>query len=582
MPRKKGSNKRDSKSKKPDNKRGSAPDKIWQSSYPESVPLSLSYSSVSLPQMLSETVRQYPQRAALSFYGKTISYTELQSLSDRFTRALQGLGVRKGDRVALLLPNCPQQVIAFFAVQKAGAMAVPLNPLYTVRELRDILADAEASHVVTLKQFAYKIGEISGGSDLEAVVLTSIADYFPLPLQVLYRAKSLFSGSAPLDDLAGRVYDFQDLINHSLGDYHPVSVQPGEDFACLMYTSGTTGRPRGVPLTHLNLIDNVEQISAFTEGMVIPGEEIQLGVLPFFHIYGLNFVMNYAVKHGFTLILLPRFSTKSVCRVIKQEKITILPAVPAIYRALMSFSDQKPRRCDFSTLKFCGSGASPCLSSLIKKVRETTGAVFVEAYGLTETSPVTHMNPPSGVQKAGSIGIPLPDTEAKVVDHESGQELPVGETGELLLKGPQVFAGYWGEADPEIKVIDGEGWFKTGDMASMDEDGYFYIKGRKDDMINVGGEKVWPREVEEILEDHPLVEETAVVAEAHRFYGQVPRAYVVLTSPGISEEKLIGYCRSKLVKYKVPRKIEFLDEIPRSHLNKKLRYQLRESDKTSE
>lgn len=551
--------------------------RAWFKSYPKNISRHLSYPDIPIFGYLDQSAVDYPDRTALMFYGAKISYRKLKELSDRFAYALQKLGINKGDRVVLLLPNCPQFVIAFYAVIKIGAIACPLNPLYTQKELTLLLNDSGAQTIISLKRFFLKIVGMKNQVSLEKIIVSDITDYFPLYLKILAKIKELPDNIRNLKNRPKRqnAYNFKDLTKGPcLTQFSKIDVQ--EDPAILMYTSGTTGKPKGVVLTHFNIVSNLVQIFSYVKQSIRIGQEIQLGVLPFFHIYGLTFVLNFAVKGAFTLILFPKFQIKSIMKAIKQYKITIVPGVPAIFSAICNAYKKNPEKYDLSSVRFCGSGADPCPVSLIKEIKKLVKRPVIEAYGLTESSPVTHMNPLVGEQRAGSIGLPLPDTDAKILDSNTREEMPIGEPGELVIKGPQVFEGYWKNIETTRDTLSKEGWLHTKDIAFMDEQGYFYILGRLDDMINVKGEKVWPREIEEILKKHPGIEDAAVIGVKDNYSGQVPRAFIILRNEkDVEKKELIEFCKRSLAGYKVPRQIEFVSELPKSHLGKTLRRVLR-------
>jgi len=552
----------------------------WFKSYPKGVSYRLDYAQIPVFQVLKDSANNYPDNSALIFYGKELSYKELENLSNKFAKALQDLGIKKGDRIALLLPNCPQFVISFFAALKIGAIVSPLNPLYSSRELAELLDDSKAETVITLKRFFPKIDELKENNIfLKNIIITNIGDYLPFHLNILLGLKTFFQNigkniKTP-DFNDKKIHRFKDLIESSDSDFEKVEINPEQDIAVLMYTSGTTGKPKGAMLTHFNLVANVFQIFEYLEDVIKVGEDVELGVLPFFHIYGLNFVMNFAIKSGFCIILFPEFHTKPVCEAIQKYKITIVPAIPAILSAILRLTKKQPGKYDFSSVRFWGSGADSCPVSVIREIEKLGKGTLVEAYGLTETSPVTHMNPPKGVQKPGSIGIPLSDTDHKIVHLQTRQELPQEEVGELLIRGPQVFKGYWENPKATQEVLDENGWFRTKDIVYVDEQGYVYIKGRVDDMINVRGEKVWPREIEEVLKKHKSIKDAAVIAIKHDYFGQAPKAFVITEKGKVSKQELIEFCKKELTKYKVPREIEFVNEIPKSHIGKTLHYVLR-------
>lgn len=489
-------------------------DEIWLENYPSGAKRRIELEKYLLQQVLISSARECPDKRALVFYDQAYTFEEIDNKSSRFASALQKKGVQKGDRVTLFLPNCPAFVIAFYGALKAGAIVSPLNPFYTTKELIEIINDSGSRTIVSLKIFSGKIAEAQNKTELETVILSDIGAYLPSHLSVL---NSLKNFSQKIIQTRRRAQlkrkgclDFEEMIRSSDKEYSKVKMV-SEDIALLMYTSGTTGLPKGAPLTHFNITTNLDQISAFVDGAVSKAEEVQLGALPFFHIYGLTFVLNYSMREAWTVVLFPKFHTKSVCRVIEEHGITIVAGVPAIFSALCNLIEKKPDEFDISSIRFCGSGAASCPVELIERVKKIIGKPIIEAYGLTETSPITHMNPPLGEQKAGSIGIPLPNTEVKVINPHTGDDLPVLHSGELMVKGPQVFKGYWGKQEVTDEAFEQEKWLHTKDIVLMDSDGYFFIQGRLDDMINVSGQKVWPKEIEAALCEHPAIRETVVV-----------------------------------------------------------------------
>lgn len=504
-----------------------------------------------LYQVLSDSVDKHSKKKALTFFEDEITYEDLHSMVKSFSCSLREIGVSEGDRVAIFLPNSPQFVVSFFAAIRIGATPVPLNPLYTSSELASLLDDSGAKLVVTLKKFFPKVNR---ASDQIKMVLTDLSLSFSPIIKLLYRLQTIGARIASFVN-NGATASFKNMIEEGPVDCKGEVTDP----AILMYTSGTTGDPKGVPLSHENIVSNLFQINQHIGDAFREGEEVVLGVLPFFHVYGLNFVLNHSLMEGYNIVLMPKFGTNEACGQIEENRVTVLPGVPSLFKALLG------AEVDWSSIRFLGSGASPCPPELIKKAEEKTKSPLVEAYGLTESSPVTHMNPPEGTRKAGSVGILLPGTKAKVVGNK--------KMGELLIKGPQVFSGYWrSSAESGLE----EGWLHTGDIVRVDEDGYFYIQGRVDGMINVRGEKVWPREIEEVIEDCPGVDEAAVIGLDDDYYGQVPKAFV--SGNNLVEEDILGFCREHLTEYKVPKKLEIVKSIPKNHLGKKTHYILRERE----
>ena len=489
---------------------------------------------------------------------------------DRFAAALQDLGVKKGDRVGIQLPNIPQFVIAFYGALRAGAICVACSPLYKARELEHQLNDAGAETLVVMDTLYPIVQEIRERSKLRNVIATSPRDYLPPLLRTLSPLKGVKSYKCP-----GAI-DFLSIMKHEPNP-KPVLVKPDE-LALLQYTGGTTGVPKGAMITHRNLIVNAAQCEV--ELPMRRGIDVNVTALPLFHIFGMTCAMNAPVLTGTTMLMIPDpRDPKGILNTISKYKATTFCSVPTMYIALINTPDIK--KYDLSTVRACMSGAAPLPVEVQKKFEQLTGGRLVEGYGLTESSPVSHVNPLDDPKKnrPGSIGIPVPDTEAKIVDLETGtKDLKPNEAGELVIKGPQVMQGYWNNPDETKNTLRG-GWLYTGDIAKMDEDGYFYIVDRKKDMIDVSGLKVWPREVEEVLYEHPAVNEAAVVGVADAYRGETVKAYVTL-KPGyqgkVTEEDIIKFCREKIATYKAPRSVEFRDSLPKTLVGKILRRTLKE------
>ncbi|MEK6683857.1 MAG: long-chain fatty acid--CoA ligase [Nitrospirota bacterium] len=550
--------------------------KPWLKSYEHGVPASINYPNIPLPQLLFETVRRYPKSPALIYYGKTITYEQLDRLSNRLANSLIELGLQKGDRVAIMLPNIPQCVIAYFGALKAGAIVVQTNPLYVERELEHQINDSGAETIIALDLFYEKITRIQHRVPLKRIILTGAGDYLPPILKLLYPLKQMREGQRVRVPRRPPIYDFVKLLKQTEAVQPIVPVKP-EDTALFQYTGGTTGVPKGVMLSHNNLVANAYQCRYWMPSLR-DGEEVFLGVVPFFHVYGLSTCMNLALLVGGCLVLLPRFKTDDVLKAIVKYRVTIFMGVQAMYVAINN--DPRIGKFDLSSIRICISGAGPLHGEVQDRFEELTGGKLVEGYGLSEASPVTHCTPIYGERKKGSIGLPFPDTDAKVVDQETGQrDLPVGEIGELVIRGPQVMQGYWKKED-ETKNVLRDGWLYTGDLARMDEDGYFTIVDRKKDMIKTRGENVYPREVEEALFRHPKIQEAVVVGIPDTFSVEVIKAYVVLRDrEHATAEEIIDYCNKELAKFKVPKWIEFRKELPKTMVGKVLRRVLLEEEK---
>jgi len=554
-------------------------DRPWHDCYEPTVPHSLNYPDIPLPQFIADSAQRYPDKCALTFYGKEMSYAELEAQCNHFANALADLGVKKGDRVAVMLPNVPQCVIAYYGALKLGAVVVMTNPLYVSREIQIQMADSGAETIITLDFFYPRIEKILKDTPLKNIILTSIRDALPWLLSLLYPLKAMKQGQWIKIDKKPPIYDMKHLMQVSSSDEVRVAVT-GDDPALLQYTGGTTGTPKGVMLIHRNLVVNALQCRNWMPSLK-EGEEVFLSVIPFFHVYGMSTCMNMGLYLGATLALLPRFVTKDVLKVIEAKRPTIFMGVQAMYLAINAVPNIKDR--DLSSINACISGAGPLHVEVQREFEALTGGKLVEGYGLSEASPVTHANPINGKRKRGSIGLPIADTDAKIVDIASGtKNLEVGEIGELAVKGPQVMQGYW-QQEEETAAVLRDGWLFTGDMAKMDDEGYFYIVDRKKDMIKTKGENVYPREVEEILFKHPKIEEAVVVGLPDKFEGEIIKAYAVLkTGESASEAEILAFCRQDLAAFKVPKRLEFRSELPKTMIGKVLRRVLIEEEMKDE
>ena len=541
-------------------------EKPWLAHYDPGVPPEIQVPDIPLWRFLEESARRFPQNVALEFLGKTLSYQELWGLARRFAQGLKDLGVRPGDRVAIMLPNSPQFVIAFYGTLLAGGVGVNTNPMYTPRELHHQLRDAGARFLVILDQLLPRYLEVKGEVPVEKVVRTGIQDYLPFPKNLLYPLLLRRKGEAPkaLEGLPWRAF-------LRPGTPRPVPLDL-DDLALLQYTGGTTGLAKGAMLTHRNLSANALQVRAWIPDFR-EGEEVVLGAIPFFHVYGMTVAMNLALLGGAKLVLLPRPEIKAIVEAIEKHQVTLFPGVPTLYVAFNNFPGIERR--DLKSVRACISGSAPLPLEVAERFERLTGAKLVEGYGLTEASPVTHCNPLYGERRLGSVGLPFPGVDAKVVDEE-GKELPPGEVGELAVKGPNVMKGYWNRPEETQKTLK-DGWLFTGDLAKMDEDGYFYIVDRKKDMIIAGGYNIYPREVEEVLYQHEAVQEAAVVGVPDPYRGETVAAFLVLKPEyqgKVSEKDIERFCRQNLAAYKVPRIIQFRESLPKSSVGKILKREL--------
>ena len=546
-------------------------DKIWLKSYAKSVPAEIEFEKITLPEALSRTAKRFPERPALFFQGTTITFSRLDDMVSRFAAALRDLGVKPGEKVALLLPNIVQTVVASYGALRAGATVALNNPLYTDRELEHQYNDSGSKYLVCLDVLVPRMINLRSRTGITKIISCHIRDFLPFPLKQLFpfvrKGMHLKTPGAP------DVYEFMDLIKK----YQPIATPHNpqwDDTAFLLYTGGTTGVSKGVQLTHGNLSSNVQQIRAWFREFE-DGSEIVVGCLPFFHSFGMTTAMNMGIFYGYGNVLVPKPEPKSVLEAISKYKATYLPAVPTMYNGMINFPDLK--KYDISSLRGCFSGGAPLPLETIKRFEQLTGSQICEGYGLTETSPVATINPFGGKTKPGSIGLPIPNTLVKLVDVDDyNKEITnVGEPGELCVKGPQVMIGYINRPD-ENAIALRDGWLLTGDIAVMDEEGYLSIVDRKKDMIISGGFNIYPRDVDEVLFAHPKVLEACAIGVPDAYSGERIKAFVVL-KPGetATEEEIIEYCRQNLVKYKVPKYIEFVEALPKSAVGKILRKYLK-------
>jgi long-chain acyl-CoA synthetase len=566
-------------------------EKPWLSHYEDGVSAEVEIPDYPVTQNLINTAEAYPDRPALIFgnvveplgnrlMDTTMSYRELLNLTRRFAAALQAFGVEKGDRVAVHLPNCPQFVIAYYATLMIGGIVVPCNPQYVGREIGHQLNDSGTETIITLSLTYPVVRDVRDDTPLKQVVVANIKEYFPGLLRFLFTlTKEKKEGH--YQDLSGdaNTHWFQDVLGQAESDPSPVHIDM-DDTAVLMYTGGTTGVPKAAQLTHGNVQANAVQIRTWLPRMK-EGDDSILTSLPLFHSYGMTTCMNLAVLTAASMILIPNPRVMPhILRSINQHHPTLYPGVPAMYVAINNYPDLETY--DLSSIRACISGAAPLPVEVQQKFQELTGARLVEGYGLSEATPVTHANPIFGENRIGTIGLPFPNTEAKIVDAETGeQDLESGEVGELVVRGPQVMKGYWRMPTETSNALRG-GWLHTGDLGRMDSDGYFQIVDRKKDMIlGAGGYNIYPREVEEVLYEHPTVKECAVVGVPISVEkGERVKAYVVpKDGTEISEDELLDFCRENLAPYKVPKFVEFRDDLPKTMVGKILRRVLLEQEK---
>ncbi len=549
-------------------------EKIWLKSYASGVPAELNFEKINPSDALTRTAERFPNNTALIFQGAKITYRQLDEMVSRFASALAGMGIRPGDKVAVLLPNIPQCVIGIYGSFRAGAVCALNNPLYTDRELEHQFNDSGSKILVSLDLLVPRMINLRSKTGIKNIISCHIRDYLPFPLKQLFPfVKKTMHLKTPQ---AADVHEFTDLIKAS----EPIKQSVKTDWketALLLYTGGTTGVSKGVMLTNENVSSNVQQCRAWFRGFD-DGEEIVVGCLPFFHSFGLTTAMNMAIFYGYADVLIPKPEPKTILESIHKYKATYLPAVPTLYNGMINFPELK--KYSISSIKGCFSGGAPLPLETIKNFEALTGAQICEGFGLTETTPVATINPFGAKTKPGSIGVPLPNTLAKLVDVDDyNKEITEYNTpGELCIKGPQVMKGYINRPE-ETEITVRDGWLLTGDIAIVDDEGFFSIVDRKKDMIISGGFNIYPRDVDEVLFAHPKILEACAIGVPDAYSGERIKAYVVL-KPGETATpiELIDYCKENLVKYKVPKFIEFVNELPKSAVGKILRKELRKMD----
>lgn len=548
-------------------------ERIWHKAYDPQVPPSIPYERLTMPEALERSAKNYPDQTALLLMGKKIPFLALDRLVNQFGRALKDMGVQKGDKVALLLPNIPQGIIAAFAVFRIGGVVVMNNPLYTERELEHQLNDAGCTVAVCLDLLVPRMRKLQERTGIRKIVACHIRDYLPFPLKQLFPfvKKAMHRPTAPGEG----VLDFLDLVARYPGDPLPPEAS-WEDLAALLYTGGTTGVSKGVMLSHRNISVNVQQLRAWTFDAQ-EGKESLMGIFPIFHSAGFTAVMNHCLYRGMTIILVPKPDPDGVLKMTLKYRPDYFPCVPTIYVGLLHHPHFG--KADFSFIKGCVSGAAPLAVETLRQWKDTVGVQIMEVYGLTETSPLSHANPWRGKAKAGSVGVPVPDTDCRIVDVETGtRDMPLGESGEILLAGPQLTEGYYRNPEETARAIR-DGWFFTGDIGYMDEEGYLYIVDRKKDMIIAGGFNIYPREIEEILFAHPKIREAAAIGLPDAYRGETVKAFVsVKAGETLSPEEVVSFCREHLAAYKVPKRVEFMEDLPKSAIGKVLRRRLKEME----
>ena len=540
---------------------------LWEKSYPADIDWYAPITPQDVPALMEYAAAKYGTRPAIDFMDRIYSYGEVAKLVNRAAKGLQAQGLNKGDRIGLMLPNCPAMVISYYAVLKAGGTVVNFNPLYAEEEIRDQIEDSECDVLITLDMpLIYdKAAKMLGKTRLKKIVLASMAEQLPFPKSLLYRLlRRRDIVALPAD---GRHMPFKNLCAND-GRSEAIDINPEEDIAVLQYTGGTTGRPKGAMLTHANLTANVQQANYYFQETKF-GEEVMMGVLPLFHVFAMTVVMNFSVHAGAKMILLPRFELETVLKAIHKKRPTFFPAVPTIYIAINNHPGVAAGKFDLTSMQYCLVGGDTLPRVVQEKFESLSGCRLLEGYGLSETSPIALCNPSTGESRAGSLGLPAPGTVVEITDIENpSRVLPQGETGEICITGPQVMRGYWNrKEESEAALLDGR--FHTGDVGYMDEDGYTYLIDRLKEIIFAGGYNIYPRHVEEAIYRHPAIEEVTVAGIEDAYRQQTVKAFVKLRAgQSLDAEGLTAFLKDKLSAIEMPKQIEFRDELPKTLIGK--------------
>ncbi len=555
--------------------------KPWVGQYGRGVREKLAYPDQTLTSLFADAVARYADRPALAYFGATLRFRDLDRLSAQFANRLLAFGLQQGDRVLMILPNTPQFLIGHFGILRAGGIVAAISPLLVEREIEQLTRDAGAKIVVVLDAFYPKVAELLSRGVVERIIVATPDEFLPIYQRLLYPLKA--EGARPVvpDAPERGIYRFRRLLHGAPERAPQVAVSP-DDVATFQYTGGTTGLPKAAMLTHRNLIANATQIIGWVPDLR-QGEEVMLSVMPFFHAYGTTLCLHLAIMMGAKQAILPRFTVQEVLTTIAKHRPTIFPGVPMMYVAICAAVREEPAKAaGLSSIRYCISGASSLPTEVREEFERLTGAHLAEGYGLSEASPVTHINPLDGWARSGKIGLPVADVEIQLADPLTGEPYPeggqIGVPGELLIRGPQVMKGYWRREEESAEILR-DGWLYTGDIATMDEDGYFAIVDRKKDVIITGGENIYPREIEEVLYGHPKILEAVAVGVVHEVAGHVVKVYIVpRQGETLTRREVLIYCAERLAKYKVPRHVEFRETLPKTLTGKVLRRVLLEEE----
>ncbi|GAB6256473.1 long-chain-fatty-acid--CoA ligase [Peribacillus sp. NPDC101480] len=552
--------------------------KPWQAIYPEQIPAVLSYEDKPLYSFLKESAEEFPDKVSIHFQGKELTFREVHESALKFAAYLKSIGLQKGERVAVMLPNCPQGVISFFGILMAGGVVVQTNPTYTERELEYQMKDSGAKIILAMDILFPRVTAVASRTDIEHIIVTAIKEYLPFPKNLIYPfIQKKQYGIVINVEHEGNHHLFSEIMKRKITEEVTVPIDVDNDLALLQYTGGTTGFPKGVMLTHKNMLANTKMCNAWLYKNK-RGEERILAILPFFHVYGMTTVLVLSVMEGNTMIIMPKFDVEATLKTIQKQKPTMFPGAPTMYIGLLNHPDIA--KYDLSSINACISGSASLPLEVQEQFEKITGGKLVEGYGLSETSPVTHANFIWDQPRVkGSVGLPWPDTDSVILSLENFEELPPNEIGEIAIKGPQVMQGYWNRPDETEKTFK-NGWLLTGDLGYMDEQGFFYVVERKKDTIIAGGFNIYPREVEEVLYEHEAIQEVVVAGIPDPYRGETVKAYVVLKKNArVTEEELNEFARKNLASYKVPRSYEFRNELPKTTIGKILRRVLIEEEK---
>ncbi len=546
-------------------------ERVWHQSYPKGVSPEVDIERITMPEILEKTAADFPDRVGFIYMGKKITFGQLNNMVNRFTRALQDMGVKRGDKVGMLLPNIPQVIIANQAALRIGAVSSMNNPLYTERELAYQLNDSDARVVVSLDLLLPRLEKIKDQTKFESIVTCHINDFLPFPVKQLfpYVKKDMYRKITPQKG----VYQFMDLLKKYSADPVPNQARWDDD-AALLYTGGTTGVSKGAVLTHANLSSIIQQFAAWFPDINCGDEERLLGVYPIFHSAGYSVSQNIIIYMGWSVVLVPKPEPEIIIDMIKKFKPTFLPGVPTIFMGLLKH--KAFREMDLSGVKGYFGGAAPLSAATLNELKELHGAIINDVYGATENSALATCTPWKGRVKIGTVGVPLPNTDMKIVDLETGEtEMPPGEPGEICLKGPQIMKGYYNKPEETARVLK-DGWLHMGDIGIMDEDGYLSIVDRTKDMIIASGFNIYPKEIDEVLLLHPKVEEACTIGVPDEYRGETVKAWIVIKSgQALDEKELTDYCKDKLTAYKVPKSFRFVEELPKSAIGKLMRREVR-------